>query len=825
MEKRGSISSSSPLKPDKAPAQSFSFLYIFLIVCTIVFICFYSLPLNISNSTLKPLSNELIPTTIQKSISQPLKNDEKSILNELFGEIPSTASSVLNTDISSSVSSDATETEIKTTPLTQQKTQGVAASATMHKVEDFTTIFNSLSTTNLEVTNERKDTDDSTRHSNFKNQYLDTTRETRYRSTGNKAEESTETSTSRDDSNLDSTNNPAENKKLQRKNYPSSQSVNTSTDFQPEKEFLVFSDHCKIPNIDPYHPSILKYIQESPPLECKGEQPITKTEGNMLFIDKEAVRRRHLNISEITCLYMEIGRSSASHSDNGVGLGFNHTLTNKVEIKSEFIRVVCSFINETKFYEGFHTFVHDKPEVEERCNQQNSSGYSVLIVGIDAMSRMNMHRQLKKTARYLLKDMEAVEMYGFNKVGDNTFPNLMPLLTGYDERELQYVCWNASKKNPLDKCNFAWKQFAKDGYRTFYAEDSPHMSTFNYLKAGFNYQPTDYYFRHFILVMEQILGVKKLLNTYVCVGNISETAVVLRWTEQFASHFKDRKYFSFSWINGLTHDFLNKGSAVDHLYEKLFRNLHTSGALNKTIVIVMGDHGMRWGSIRKTYIGRLEERLPMLVIALPPEFNKEHPTEAKALQLNSHRLVTPFDLHATLMNILHLDKNFTFINPDNVDEELAENYTARAKTLFQPIPEDRSCDDASIDEHWCTCENSLPVDTDDRNVKKSAGFLIDYINTLLKPVSNKCAELTLKSITDARMWTAPEEHQGHSLNDTILTIVVKVKPSGAIFEGTVRTSEPEMNLELLGTVSRLNLYGDQSACIQDAVLRKYCYCS
>ncbi|GBN68834.1 hypothetical protein AVEN_58478-1 [Araneus ventricosus] len=441
------------------------------------------------------------------------------------------------------------------------------------------------------------------------------------------------------------------------------------------------------------------------------------------------------------------------------------------------------------------------------------------------MSRLNMHRQLKKTSRYLLKDMEAVEMYGFNKVGDNTFPNLMPLLTGYDERELKHVCWNASKKNPLDKCNYAWKQFAKEGYRTFYAEDSPYMSTFNYVKAGFQHQPTDYYIRHFMLVMEQTLAAKKMLNTYACVGNISETEVVLRWAEQFASHFKDRKYFSFSWINGLTHDFLNKGSAVDHLYEKFFRNLHTSGALNKTIVIVMGDHGMRWGFIRKTYVGRLEERLPMLLIALPPEFKREHPTEAKALQLNSRRLVTPFDIHATLMNILHLDKNFTFVNPDNVDPELAENYTARASTLFQPVPEDRSCDDASIDEHWCTCENSIPVDTDDKIVLKAADFLIGYINSLLKPVRNKCAVLKLKSITDARVWTAPKEHQGHSLNDTILTIIIKVRPSGAIFEGTIRTSEPEMNQDLLGTVSRLNLYGDQSACIEDAVLRKYCYCS
>ncbi|GBN68835.1 hypothetical protein AVEN_58479-1 [Araneus ventricosus] len=98
--------------------------------------------------------------------------------------------------------------------------------------------------------------------------------------------------------------------------------------------------------------------------ELQAEEPITKTEGNTLFIDKEAIRRRHLNISEITCLYHELGRPKAGLSDNGVGFGFNHTFTDQVEIKAEFIRVICSFQNGTVLYRGFHSFVHDKPEVE-----------------------------------------------------------------------------------------------------------------------------------------------------------------------------------------------------------------------------------------------------------------------------------------------------------------------------------------------------------------------------------------------------------------------------------------------------------------------------
>ncbi|GFT91730.1 uncharacterized protein NPIL_97101 [Nephila pilipes] len=557
------------------------------------------------------------------------------------------------------------------------------------------------------------------------------------------------------------------------------------------------------------------------------QEPLTKTEGNLLIIDKEAVESRNLDLLEIVCKYMEISRARDGISDDAIGIGPQHAFIDEVEIEVEFIKVICYDLNGTEIYEEYHSFIHNKPKVEKRCKKHNEPGYSVLIIGVDAMSRLNMHRQLKKTSRYLIDNMDAVEMFGFNKVGDNTFPNLVPLLVGYDERELPQVCWNNKENEPLDQCNFLWKRFAKKGYRTLYAEDFPFMSSFNYIKEGFHYQPTDYYFRHFMLSLESALGSEKQISTYACVGSVSETEAVLHWTELFASHFKDRKYFAFSWINSLTHDFLNKGSSGDHMYEHFFRTLHESGALNNTITIVLGDHGMRWGSIRKTYIGRLEERLPMLLIYLPPDFKIKHPKETENLKLNSHRLITPFDLHATLVNILHLQENFTFVNPDDVNAELALNFTKRAYTLFQPVPEDRSCDDAFIDEHWCTCESSLPMDPDSDNVKHAAAFLVDQVNSLLKPEKEKCALLELKSISDARVWYANSEHKGHSINDTILTTIVKVKPSGAVFEGTVRISvvpKKKKKYELLGTISRLNIYGNQSTCIKDAILRKYCYC-
>ena len=51
--------------------------------------------------------------------------------------------------------------------------------------------------------------------------------------------------------------------------------------------------------------------------------------------------------------------------------------------------------------------------------------------------------------------------------------------------------------------------------------------------------------------------------------------------------------------------------------------------------------------------GKLEERNPFVSIRLPPSFEKDYPTAAHNLRTNSRRLTSPFDIHATFLDILN----------------------------------------------------------------------------------------------------------------------------------------------------------------------------
>jgi len=54
----------------------------------------------------------------------------------------------------------------------------------------------------------------------------------------------------------------------------------------------------------------------------------------------------------------------------------------------------------------------------------------VAVIGIDSVSRLNFMRQMMNSYNFINKEMNGDVMHGFTKVGENTFPNVIPMLTG-----------------------------------------------------------------------------------------------------------------------------------------------------------------------------------------------------------------------------------------------------------------------------------------------------------------------------------------------------------------------------------------------------------
>lgn len=147
------------------------------------------------------------------------------------------------------------------------------------------------------------------------------------------------------------------------------------------------------------------------------------------------------------------------------------------------------------------------------------------------------------------------------------------------------------------------------------------------------------------------------------------------------------------------------------------------------------------------------------------------------------------------------------------------------QSLFYEIPWDRSCEDASIDEHWCTCATYHTQNKSDPKVQTSTEFVIDQMNNDLEVYGehhngDRCAKLTLKLIANYRL----AEYLDVDNPRKVYIVLFQVSPSDGWFEATVKYFLNSKEFTLTESVSRLDTYSGQSECMRDNILKKYCFC-
>ncbi|XP_050416805.2 uncharacterized protein LOC126830460 [Patella vulgata] len=452
------------------------------------------------------------------------------------------------------------------------------------------------------------------------------------------------------------------------------------------------------------------------------------------------------------------------------------------------------------------------------------------MIGVDSVSRLNHVRNMPTTRDYLLRHLDAIELQGYNKVADNTFVNIVPMTTG---RLVEELPWNEQKSGePFDPYNFIWKNFSSSGYFTLYAEDDPRLGIFNYIKRGFRVPPADHYYRPFALALEGDNSV--WTSDHHCVGDRFETDMILNYTKDLMKLYHRVPYFGFNFLSRLTHDSISNTASADTPYSNMFRDIDNQGLLNNTVLIFFSDHGMRFGEIRETYIGKLEERLPMMFLVFPKWFYKKYPQITQNLKINRNRLTTPFDIYETLKDILY----FTGDVKGDVDVE------QRGISLFEEIPVSRSCDHAGILPHWCTCMSQQELSNNDQFYNMSVNYLITYINQqfVLNNVTDMCWPLKLGRTKSVHVIQNNDKllKYKQSLNDVInrtvsfnakrvlstyiFQVAVSLMPGSGEFEASVRYDETTGNFTMAGDISRINKYGHDSDCVHGSLLHKLCFC-
>ncbi|KAF0289114.1 hypothetical protein FJT64_012562 [Amphibalanus amphitrite] len=606
---------------------------------------------------------------------------------------------------------------------------------------------------------------------------------------------------------------------------------------------LVNSSVCQLPEFHPWDPTVLEVLREERPLTpCSGDSPVRLTQlGRTLTMD---VHRDRLRAGcRLDCCLRSVRREQDGHSDDQFRLGEQEVCfrgRTALSVSEQFVKVTCACSDEpdVAIFEDFRAFFI--PEVDRLRSQQRVSvsdvqQLSVYLVGIDSVSTLNFRRFLPKVREVLETDLQAVPMLGLTKVGANTLPNLVALLTGLRLDQLN----QSLREEPYDHQPLIWKHFSSLNYLTMYTEDMSNMATFNFHRRGFLTQPTDIYLRPLHLASEQSRLAQRRGDH--CVGHRLTFELQLQLLQDLmAAPDPSSPHFALVFSNAPSHAGpLSHIGALQPGLLQFLRAYRTSSRRNSSVLILFSDHGMRFGPVMRTELGGYESRMPLLYVILPPWYERQYPRRVASLRVNSRRLTTFFDVHATLRHLL-ADAGASL-----------PNVPSPGLSLFAPVPEPRSCRDAGVDPAWCTCRRHVALPADHAVVVRAAVAAVRHIDTvLLRAARDRCARLGLLRVMSALLTVSegggPVQDTEYSLRGfDELTVQLMTAPGGAEFEATVRCysgpgdrergtaggqalavrCRPEHRLEVL-EVTRLNLYRGQSDCLtHHHDERRYCYCT
>ncbi|KAI6237605.1 hypothetical protein M3Y95_00283000 [Aphelenchoides besseyi] len=575
-----------------------------------------------------------------------------------------------------------------------------------------------------------------------------------------------------------------------------------------------FDNHCRFPVQIKDEPDFASTVEHMVRSECKRPKQEILIEqlpnGEILINHRFKSSQR----TKIKCYYQ--GLTGALQPDNK-NFQFDGNLV-EVPVNRRFFVELDQFYIECRDPMG-HAVANDaftNIPYKKRLyppSLDKTSNFSVSILVLDSTSRNQFYRHAPMTLKFLRENGFLV-LNGYNKVNDNSAVNLTPLLAGksfdvkfYGNRNLLRKDMIIGEKNVKydfwESANSLVRRMKLRGCATMWNDDIMHpiLGLYNYGPIkGFKVPPADYFFRPFYMYLY-----KKNVTDKICVnGDLGQFRFLRNWENTlidfcFATKYARTCHFGFSFLTALTHDDANYLELLDEqIYNSLLR-LQYKGVFENTVMILMGDHGQRMSPIQKTYSGRIEERMPFFSIYFPRKFHENYPEKVEQYRTNLNRLVSNYDIYETLREILN------FQDSDRQPVGIS---------LFNKIPRNRTCTDARVVYHHCTCLQRVDADLVPEEIKEQV--MIDfetYVNStrpvitcvrkidmttpvLFQPFTiNALARNGIRSASDLKKKSKQVKSTYKAMNHEIFDIEFDVP----IRLETLRKSDSDRKRELVDT--------------------------
>lgn len=175
------------------------------------------------------------------------------------------------------------------------------------------------------------------------------------------------------------------------------------------------SGSCIIPELNPYDPSVMQYMWQPQPLVCDNSPVLIYVDDNgVLQYNDSALKQMDIGKVDLRCNYRIILRNS---DDVTISFGDPVSFTPPHQLEADFIHLLCTNKRGKSVLDRLVTNVakdHVKRTVPVEADSPKQ--LSVILFGIDSVSRSAAIRKLPKTVRYLTEELKSYDFKGYMKV-------------------------------------------------------------------------------------------------------------------------------------------------------------------------------------------------------------------------------------------------------------------------------------------------------------------------------------------------------------------------------------------------------------------------
>jgi hypothetical protein len=300
----------------------------------------------------------------------------------------------------------------------------------------------------------------------------------------------------------------------------------------------------------------------------------------------------------------------------------------------------------------------------------------------------------------------------FTVVGSNSPRNQLPMLSGYTSlqwerdhggKSLECIVpgfddgVRADRHNKCDK--WVFDAYAAAGYATYFGTN---MCDWGVMEEVYPFDtlhpPVDHHLMEPWCHVDYDVDKLYFRPMSRCLGGRPAHAALMKYERDFLRAYAPLPRLSWSvYLEGHEPTFRAMSLLDADLAAHL---LHLRAAHGERLAILLiSDHGIHYGKYYDgAKAGAREHALPLFYALFPRRVLGANPAVEAALCANQRRLVSPFDVHATLLHLV------SFPAPPKLPDWSGTTSRVAPRSLLELVPANRACASAGIKTEDCgTC--------------------------------------------------------------------------------------------------------------------------